>query len=126
VSGAIKERLGVSGYLLVGVAILACLAGILFVGDQPKNGIRVEQLEADLNQQLPLGSSWEEAEAWFAARGLKASGIYRGAECRRVGLIAAVPNDTFLEKAHIVISLSFCPEGRLEKYEVARIIHPPR
>src|SRR6478735_4230546 len=94
-----KERLGGMGVILVVVVICAGGGGLLHVHDQPKNGIRVENMEADLKAKLPLGSSWEASEAWFASQGIKPSVLLRGPESQRSELLATVPNDTFLESA---------------------------
>jgi hypothetical protein len=117
-----KERLGGMGVILVVVVLFAGGGGLLHVHDQPKNGIRVEKLEADLKGRLPLGSSWEEAEAWFTSHGIKPNVLMRGHESRVSELLATVPNDTFLESAQIIISLTFSPDGRLERCAVWRYV----
>jgi hypothetical protein len=116
-----KPRKPIGGILVV--VILACCSGLLIVVDRPKNGITVEWLEADLDARLPIGSSSEEAEAWFASHNLKPYGIYRGAECQLVALVTSLPNDSLLDSAVIIISLSFTPEGRLEKRSVNRVVY---
>lgn len=122
-SSLVKGRLDVTSALLVAVAVIACVGGLLVVGDRPKGGADAEQVEVDLNRHLPLGSSVEEAEAWFDARGIKSQGIYRGENPHKVGMVGAIQNDGMFDKARIIISLSFNPDGRLEKCNVARVVY---
>jgi hypothetical protein len=80
-------------------------------------------LEADLNQSLPDGSTWEEAEAWFASHGFRAKRIQDAKDGRIIGLGAAVPNDDLLDSATIYIEVYFNSEGQLEKRVIHRFIH---
>jgi hypothetical protein len=97
----------------------------LAVGTVPENGIVVDRLEADLHTRLPDGSSWEQAEAWFASHGIEPRPVYGGTEDRAVGLRAAVPNDTLFEAAEIRITLYFSPNGRLIRRDIYRFVHSP-
>ena len=47
------------------VAVGICL-GLWRAATTPKSGIRVEQFEAELRQQLPAGSTREQVRDWFA------------------------------------------------------------
>lgn len=104
------------------VGLFACCGGLALFGDRPKNGIRVERLEADLNERLPDGSTWELAEAWFASHGLRPNGIIEMSG-RRIGLMANIPNDSLLESAEIRIELYFSPEGRLNHRVIYRFVY---
>jgi hypothetical protein len=101
--------------------IVACCGGLVLFVDRPKNGIRVERLEADLNERLPDGSSWEQAEVWFASHGFQPSDI--GEHGSKHGLYVIIPNDSLVETgAEIHIELYFSPEGRLEKRVIYRFV----
>ena len=103
------------------VGLFACCGGVAFYGDRPKNGIRVERLEADLEERLPDGSTWDQAEAWFASHGFQPGTIGESGG-RKTGLGATVPNDSLLESAEIRIELHFSPEGRLQKRVIYRFV----
>ena len=97
---------------------MLCCGGVTYFAVYPLNGIHVARLEADLNQSLPDGSTWEQAEAWFTSHGFRANRIAKkGGEKdgQLVGLGAAVPNDTLVDSATIYITVYFDTEGRLEK-----------
>jgi hypothetical protein len=116
-----KSRLGVYVIAAVVVGLVACCGGLALFGDRPTNGIRVEQLEADLNERLPDGSTWEEAEAWFASHGFKTRAIGEKGG-RKIGLGTRIPNDSLLESAEIRVELYFSPEGRLKKRVIYRFV----
>lgn len=103
------------------IGLFSCCGWVALFGDRPKNGIRVEQLEADLNERLPDGSTWEQAEAWFASHGLRPGVIGWGNQ--KDGLAATIPNDSLLESAEIRIELYFSPEGRLQKRVIYRFVY---
>lgn len=111
---------------LTTVAVVIC-SGLASLAIRPTNGIWVEQLEAELNRELPDGSTEEEAEAWFTSRGFfHHSGIsfgpadtrkqYRG----RIGAI--VPNDSLLEYAEIHIEVMFDAQGRVCRRLIYRYV----
>jgi hypothetical protein len=105
------------------IGMLVCCSGITYYAFHPLNGIRVDRLEADLNQSLPDGSSWEQAEAWFASHGFRPLKIAEKGG-RIIGLGAQVPNDDLIESATIYIYVYFDTEGRLEKRVIYREIKP--
>jgi hypothetical protein len=105
------------------IGLLLCCCGVAYFAIYPLNGIRVDRLEADLNQSLPDGSTWEQAEAWFASHGFRPLKIAeKGGQM--VGLGAEVPNDDLIESATIYIYVYFDTEGRLEKRVIYREIKP--
>jgi hypothetical protein len=81
----------------------------------------VERLEADLKERLPDGSTWEQAEAWFASHGIQQEDIVEMSG-RRIGLGARIPNDSLLESAEIRIELYFSPDGRLQERSIYRFV----
>jgi hypothetical protein len=103
------------------IALFMCCGGVAFFWQRPLNGIRVDQLEADLNQSLPDGSTWEQAEAWFASHGFKTKTIGEK-DGPITGLGASIPNDDLLDSATIHIQLHFNAEKRLEKRVIYRFI----
>jgi hypothetical protein len=105
--------------IVVFFSVFFCCGGLALFGDRPKNGIRVEQLEADLTQQLPDGSTWEQAEVWLASYGVRPIAYYTEGG-RKTGLEAVIPNDSLLFGARIIIELHFTPEGRLQKRLIER------
>lgn len=112
------------GWLILAVAAVGLFGGgLALFGDRPKSGIRVERLEADLNERLPDGSSWEQAEAWFASHGIQPHGIITSSDNQKVGLGAIVPNDSFLQSAEIRIYVYFGPAGRLTKRSIYRFVY---
>jgi hypothetical protein len=111
------------GLLMAASGLFSCCGGIARFGDRPKNGIRVGHSEADLNEHLPDGSTWEQAEAWFASHGIEPGGIYTLGDNRKVGLHAIVPNDGLLDSAEIRIEVHFSPEGRLTKRSIYRFVY---
>jgi hypothetical protein len=104
------------------VGLFSCCGGFACFADRPLNGIRVERLETNLNAKLPDGSTWEQAEAWFASHGLQPKGISEK-DGPKIGLSATIPNDSLLDSAEIFIALYFSPEGRLEKRIIYRFIY---
>jgi hypothetical protein len=97
-----------------------CCGGFEFLVRFPTNGTLVERLEADLNERVPLGSTWEQAEAWFASYNMQPGGIYDEAN-RKIGIVALISNDSFLQRAQIEIYLHFDPEGRLRERSIRRV-----
>jgi hypothetical protein len=109
--------------LIAAVAgLFALCGGLAYVAVTPKNGIRVEQLEAELRERLPEGSSWQHAEEWFASHGIK-PGYILDASGRSVGLTTTIPNNTLLESAEIQIFLYFDDRGRLRERVVRRLVY---
>lgn len=106
----------------VTVGLFSCCGGLALFGDRPKNGIRVERLEADLNERLPDGSSWGQAAAWFASYGFQADLITDEAG-RKIGLCDIIPNDSLLQTADIRIEVYFSPEGRLRRRVIYRFVY---
>jgi hypothetical protein len=94
----------------------------LFLGRAVDRGSD-EQWEADLNERLPKGSSWEQAHEWFASHGLEASYI-ADSNKGRVGLMSVIPNYTLLQPGEIQIFLYFDDSGKLRERVIRRIASP--
>jgi hypothetical protein len=99
----------------------ACCGALIYFWERPLNGIRVEQLEADLEERLPVGSSWELAEEWFASHEFKTYGIVDSVG-RRDGLMAIIPNNTILRPGEIHIELYFDANRKLRKRVIYRYV----
>ena len=118
-----KGRTALFLFTSAAITIIGCCGGLVAFWDWPSNGIRVEQLEAELNDQLPDGSTWEQAEAWFASRGIKTYEIGEGAPWRASGFSATIPNGNLLISADIEIELYFTPDRRLRHRVIERTIY---
>jgi hypothetical protein len=99
---------------------LGCCTGLWQIGHQPRNGIRVEALEAEMRQQLPPGSTWEQARERFASRGLNVSEMEK--DGRATGLAVMIPNNSFLDSAEIRVYLYFDGQ-RLQRITVERFVY---
>lgn len=87
---------------------------------QPKN-IRIEHLEVEIKEQLPLGSPRKMVEAWFASHEIEPMDI-SDLSGRRIGLGTAIPNDGLFEEAEIRIEFYFDSDDRLRKAVVYRFV----
>ncbi len=83
--------------------------------------IRFEHLKADLGAQLPEGSTWEDAEAWFASRGIDHwEPVDSNGHGNKTSLCGRIWDGTFLGGVEIRIDLFFT-NGRLSKRYVVYI-----
>jgi hypothetical protein len=105
------------------VATLVACGGLGFGAVQPRNGIRVEPLEADLRACVPSGSPKETAETWFDMHGIRYGPITQGASGKHVGYSAIVPNDSWLESAEIRIAVDFDDDGRVTDVNIYRFVY---
>ncbi|MGL6075245.1 MAG: hypothetical protein ACRC8S_13890 [Fimbriiglobus sp.] len=103
-------------------AMFSCCAGLAIFGFEPLNGIQIEQLQADLYEKLPEGSTSEQAQAWFASHNIRPWDTTSsfGYKC---GLGATIPNNSLLEFAEIHIEVSFGPDGRVYKRHISRFVY---
>jgi hypothetical protein len=106
--------------LLIVATMIGAAAGGLFLASQPKNGVRLEQLEADIHEQLPLGSSREEVLAWFTAHGITELFDLFDTGGSKAGYRAIVPNDTWLDKGTIEIMCRLDRQGKLTDVTIFR------
>jgi hypothetical protein len=82
------------------------------------NKIRAERLKTDLQEQLPDGSTREQAEAWFATRGLETSDLMNMADRRRCGLHATIIAGTSLYYQEIHVYVYLDDNGKVRAREV--------
>lgn len=109
--------------LVTGAFLLLTGCSVLFLlAHRPNNGIWANELEADLNQRLPDGSTWEEAEAWFAAHGLRPIEII-DVDSSPIGMGVRIPNDSWLDSAEIRIELYFNEKKQLKKRVIYRFVY---
>lgn len=101
-------------------AFFAALGGLWHLGSLPKNGIHVEQVEADARTGLPPGSSRDDIVAWLVARGVTEYGDVMDPGGKKVGVRALIPNDSYLERAEIEIRCPLNGEGKLKEVSVTR------
>jgi hypothetical protein len=99
-------------------AVVIC--GTLWqVAVTPKNGIRVEWLAADMHKRLPLGSTRQQVEEWFASHQITPGTISDGKDL--VGLCGEVPNSSWFESAEICIEFCFDSRDRLKGSWIERV-----
>ena len=103
-----RARLLGTGVAVVG--LLVCGAATL-LANRCSRTHSANELRAELEQRLPEGSTFEEAEAWFASRGIRASTVYspiKGTHyAEKRGLKGAVPDNRCGNPGYIHIELSF-------------------
>jgi hypothetical protein len=115
-----KRHIPIWVVLLTVAAVIGAAATGLYVASQPKNGIRVEQLEADLHEHLPLGSSREEVLAWYSAHGITELSDLTDTGGGKAGYRASVPNDSWLDRANIEIMCRIDRQGKLTDVTIFR------
>jgi hypothetical protein len=92
--------------------------------------VRAKQLQVDLDDRLPDGSSREQAEAWFASHGLTEYGIDYGDQVRapkngepaegvRCGMWGRITVSSVLERTSINITVSFDDNGKVKGRSVS-------
>jgi hypothetical protein len=85
--------------------------------------VRVEALEQDLRDRLPIGSTREQVQDWFASHGITYGDTVDSATGKRDGYCATMPNDSWVESAEIRISFEFDDRGRLTKFRIIRFVY---
>lgn len=112
-------------FALAALVVFVCV-GLAYLAVRPTNGIWVGQLEAELNRDLPDGSTEEEARAWCISRGFFTSGLRPNPNDTvsqsqfAGGVMALVPNETLLEDGQIQIFIYFDRQGRVCKRDIRR------
>lgn len=104
--------------LAAGILLVALIWGGVHVLDGWALARNQARLEESAGRALPLGSSWEEAEAWFAARG--ASFGAHGDGQQRV-MYSRFPNSGLISSEELLLELEFGPDGRLRTRHVRRL-----
>jgi hypothetical protein len=104
------------------VALIGASAGGVYLAGQPKNGVHVEQLEADIHEQLPIGSSREAVLEWFTAHGITDLSDLLDTGGGKAGYKASVPNDSWTDKATIEIMCRIDRKGQLKDVTIFRSV----
>jgi len=99
--------------LLTLVILAAVLGATWYFGNLPQNGRQLADVKEEIDQQLPPGSTRENARAWFAERGVTEFGDLRNLGGQVDGYWAIIPNDTWFEAADIHIACRFDKDGKL-------------
>jgi hypothetical protein len=84
--------------------------------------MRIRRLERELDEQLPDGSSWSEAEAWYLSHGMELGYTTVPPDMQKSGLLGSIPSKTLLglEVATIWVQVSFTDDGKLHRRRVYR------
>lgn len=107
--------------VLVLVLVIGTGACGYYVASQPKDGVRVEAVRAELVAKLPPGTPKDEIVKVFEAKGYKDYGKVTDTGGKTIGYRTLVPNDTYLEKAELDIACKFDEDGKVTTVEVQRI-----
>jgi hypothetical protein len=86
----------------------------------PLNGIRLERLEFDMQENLPIGSSREQVQHWLESHSIKFVDIIDLDHNRKGGFSATIPNRSFLLNFDIYIQFYFDQNNRVEKRNITR------
>jgi len=105
------------------ICVIGGCIGVGYLAIRPEGGVTVKQLEAEVKEKLPIGSSRKQVYAWFASHGLYPADIVEISSGRSVGLGTSMPNNTFLEMAEIRISVYFDSADRLERVHIYRFVY---
>jgi hypothetical protein len=110
-SEPITQRKRVLRIVVAAVAVLAFAAAVIVLGQRYLRHPSAEELKADLEKHLRKGSTWEEAEAWFASHGIRCDPVYAPSFAKdsieKRALKAAIPDDKPDDPGHIFIELYF-------------------
>jgi hypothetical protein len=107
--------------LLVFAALAAGGFAAWHYANRPGNGVRVDDLRADLVAQLPPGSTGDQIEGWFRDHGITGYSETLDINRQKVGYHAVVPNDTLMDRADIMIECRTDKAGRLVESSVDRV-----
>jgi hypothetical protein len=108
---------------LVGVLLLGCCPTSYLLLDPPWKNRKVERLRADAEARVPVGSTRQQVEEWFASHGLRCGRVFKAGEGERtVGYCAQVEDNAGLETANIWIQFNFDQHDRVASIFIQRII----
>ncbi|MBN8907977.1 MAG: hypothetical protein J0H99_15380 [Rhodospirillales bacterium] len=105
---------------VVFAALVIAGGAVWHFGTAPANGVRLDAVRADVEQNLPVGSSRDEVRAWLAGHGITDTGDLMNTGGRVDGLWALLPNDTWFEPAEIHFLFRFDKEWKLKTATVYR------
>lgn len=117
-----RRRKEVPGWIVVLVfaAIPVALGTVWYFGRIPENGVWVEDIKADAEQNLPPGTPREEVRAWLARHGVTELFELRDTGGRVDGFGGSLSNDSWLEPAYISFDFRFDSEWKLTKKTIYR------
>lgn len=111
--------------LWVTVLVFTLLAGagvgVWYFGTRPANGIRLENVQADISQTLPVGSTRDEVKAWLAAREFTDTKEITDGGGKVDGIQVTIPNDTWFDQADIVLHIRFDRDWKLRSVIASRL-----
>jgi hypothetical protein len=118
-----RRRKALPGWvvLLAFVVLAAAAVAFWFYANRPVGGIRVDDVRANLESQLPPGSTSAQIEAWNRDNGITDFGETFDHDREKSGYRAVIRNDTLFEKAEIVILFRTDKAGRLVETIVERV-----
>ncbi len=117
-----KRRILLFVLLFLVVGPFICFAGWL-VWEEATNAYYIYRLKVQLDEELPDGSTEEQAKAWLASHGFSYCFVLQTSQKPTVGIRGGIRNSRFLNDGEIRIDLDFGPSG-LTKREVSRVAHP--
>ena len=79
----------------------------------------MNELKADAERRLPLGSSREQAQQWFASHGI--TDVQEARDLAGTGYKATIPNSSWMEGGEIIVTCMFDRENRLDRLTVVRM-----
>jgi hypothetical protein len=105
---------------LVFAGIAAGLGAAWYFGSIPENGVQIEDLKADAEQNLPPGTPREEVRAWLVRHGVTEIFDLRNLGGQVDGFGAFLPNNSWWESADISFEFRFDREGKLTRKNIHR------
>src|SRR5262245_9149401 len=105
--------------LVVLAGVLLGAAGLVYLAYRPERGIWVNELKVDAERQLPMGSSREQAQQWFASHGI--TDVQEARDLAGSGYKATIPNSSWVEGGEIIVTCMFDRENRLDRLTVVRM-----
>jgi hypothetical protein len=105
---SIRRRLLWTAFAAAGLG--ACVVAAIYFGKWFPRQMSVDELKADLQTRVPKGSTWEEAEAWFASHRIKCFPIFSPGitinHAEKRGLKGSIPDDRPGDPGYIYIEVS--------------------
>jgi hypothetical protein len=94
--------------------------GLILIADLPSDGVWTSAVAADLAANLPVGSSREQARAWFAAHGI--TQVFEEPSEGRVKLMGHILNPSWLNpEAQIVVEITLNETNRVVEAGCRRV-----
>lgn len=108
-------------FLLCALPLLpfGCCGTAWFLYDPPWAYRKVERLQADAESRVPVGSTRQQVEEWFASHNIPYGRIV-DSDGRMTGYCAYIDDSAGLENASIAIEFYFNEHDRVREYFVVR------